>query len=385
MGTNKRANRKPKILLIHCLFAELYISGLGNRFVGFWIYLQKHKELNELADVHLLTNRSLWQKYFPNTRPPGNVTVIKASLKYFKFTSRLYYPFYIIYVYFKTRSTSIHIANSIVQPRFFIWLLNLLNIPYCFTFASNSVDMASYNNKKRKRYYTKLLSSIKNLDILNPTHNLQGFRAKKFISPTSFPYILDLKNIPVDKYTNPVRFDTVVFCGSFIKQKNPDLAIEGFYHFLKENNSSSNAQLVLIGKGEMLDTLQQRANSINEEVGRPAILFAKEHELMDILSKSKIFLSLQDYDNYPSQSVMEAMLFCNAVISIDNGDTRKLIVEGNGNSLLTEKDPLQLANAIKDLFFDWRLNVNNREHILQKFSAGEYAAYFFDIHRTLMK
>ena len=334
------------------------------------------------ADVHLLINRSLWDKFFPGQNPPKNVTVIRANLKYFKYTGRLFYPFYIVYLYYKHRCTSMHIANSIINPILFIRLVNYLRIPYCYTFPSNSIEMIIYGSEKRRRYYTKLLSMIRNLDILNPTHHLDKFPARKFISPTSFPYIRELNDIPEEQYTQANRENVIVFSGSFIPQKNPDLAVEGFYEFLK-CNPESDARLALIGKGDMFEQLNSRVNEINLAVGRTAITFENESSLFDVLSRSKIFLSLQDFDNYPSQSVMEAMLFCNSIVSIDNGDTSRLVLVEKNNILLRKKSPEDLGKNIGRLLEGWQLNRVNRQHILEHFTAEKYGEYFFDIHRQL--
>ena len=114
--------RDKKILLINSMFVEFYISGLSNRFVGLWTYLHKNSKWNDSPEIHWLTNRSLWNKYFPNQAPPKNVTVISANLRFFKFTSRLFYPFYIIYIFYKKKCTSIHITNSVINMKYFILL-----------------------------------------------------------------------------------------------------------------------------------------------------------------------------------------------------------------------------------------------------------------------
>jgi glycosyltransferase involved in cell wall biosynthesis len=238
-----------------------------------------------------------------------------------------------------------------------------------------------------KRRWNRLFKLAKNVDVLNPTNTVDTFNNRKFVSPTSFPYLPEINEIPVSRYFNSNRKDDIVFCGSFVAQKNPLLAIEGFYSFLKNDPGArqTEARLVMIGKGDLLDLVKERLGTINQEFGKDVIVFGHESDLIDILSNSKIFLSLQDYDNYPSQSVMEAMLFCNSVISINNGDTPKLVDPNKHNILLEEKDPNRLGEAIARLLPGWELNKENREHILARFSAKEFADYFFDLHAVISR
>ena len=118
----------------------------------------------------------------------------------------------------------------------------------------------------------------------------------------------------------------------------------------------------------------------NSQYGREAIKILPDTQLIESLAVSKVFLSLQDYDNYPSQAMMEAMLFCNSVLSIDNGDTRNLVKEERGNILLREKNASQVSDGIQQLLDNWKLNEANRELILSEFTASKFARYFFDIH-----
>lgn len=375
--------KNKKILLINSMFVEFYVSGLCNRFVGLWSYFQNKPDTTS-TEIHWLTNQSLWNKYFPNQKPPSNVTIIKANLKFFKFTSRLVYPFYFIYIFYKKRCTSAHITNSVVNMKYLLRLFNFLRIPYCLTFASNSLQMSSYNSEKRKKYWQSVLTKAKNIDILNPTNSLNSFPGKKFISPTSFPYIISIKKIPEEKFLNKDRQEIIVFCGSFVEQKNPQLAIQGVSEFLKTASGDfHNVKLIMIGKGELYNDLFKMAKKINQEFGKDVIIFEKENSLVEILSSAKIFLSLQDYDNYPSQSIMEAMLFCNSIISINNGDTKKLVDPQMKNLLMEEKSPILLAKGIEKILKNWELNYQNRNHVLKNFSVEIFGRYFLKIHDEL--
>lgn len=374
--------RKEKVLLINTQFVEFYVSGFTNRFIGLWCHLQKNNCAGE--KIHWVTNRSLWNKYFGEKEIPDNVSILNANLKLFKFSSRLFYPLYIIYLYYKKKCTSIHVATSIIDSIYLVRLFNAFKIPYCFTFASNSLEMAGYNSERMKKKWEKLFSLAKNIEVLNPTNTINNYRGHKFVSPSSFPYITEFNNIPESLFINELRSDTIVFCGTFVPQKNPLLAIEGFVNFLiSYGEMFPEVRLVLIGKGELKPKIESFITRINNEIGKERIFIVPDNKLIQTLSTSKIFLSLQDYDNYPSQALMEAMLFCNSVISIANGDTSRLVNENYSNILLAEKDPQRLGQAIKDLLENWQLNIRNRSHILEKFSPEIFASHFFQMHQQI--
>ncbi|PWS21862.1 hypothetical protein DKP78_21375, partial [Enterococcus faecium] len=61
-------------------------------------------------------------------------------------------------------------------------------------------------------------------------------------------------------------------------------------------------------------------------------------DMSEIFSRSSIFVSLQRTENYPSQSLLEAMAARNAVVATRVGETAKL-VRHQETGLLVTSDP----------------------------------------------
>ncbi|OXR50248.1 hypothetical protein PuT2_05680 [Pusillimonas sp. T2] len=108
---------------------------------------------------------------------------------------------------------------------------------------------------------------------------------------------------------------------------------------------------------------------------------AKVYESSDplkVLSRAKIFLSLQRVENYPSQALLEAMASGCAIIATDVGETRRLLDESC--ALLIPPNPEFLAAAINrlinDSFLRQRLGLAARERVLREHTLERYAAYF---------
>lgn len=76
----------------------------------------------------------------------------------------------------------------------------------------------------------------------------------------------------------------------------------------------------------------QKKNNITEFID-----FVIEGEMHKILNFSKLYVSCQDYDNFPSLSMTEAMAAGNAIIARNVGQT-DLFVKENYNGLLLSPD-----------------------------------------------
>ena len=97
-----------------------------------------------------------------------------------------------------------------------------------------------------------------------------------------------------------------------------------------------------------------------------------------VCARAKIFLSIQESNNYPSQSLIEAMASGCAIIATDVGETRKLITDDCG--WLIPYDPVALENTISYALNNPELcetyGRRAQEYVLKKFTVGNYSDYF---------
>lgn len=132
----------------------------------------------------------------------------------------------------------------------------------------------------------------------------------------------------------------ILFSGRFIDLKQPLILIEAISRiqdFIRENKY----KVLMLGDGNLKNNIlesiiKKKIDDIVDlnNVIEPSIYF----------NKSKIFISIQKHENYPSQSLLEAIASLNLVIATDVGDTRRLI--NDNNSILIENIE-DLSNAIK--------------------------------------
>ena len=103
-----------------------------------------------------------------------------------------------------------------------------------------------------------------------------------------------------------------------------------------------------------------------------------EENPFEILARCKVFVSLQDLENYPSQSLLEAMACKCAIIATDVGSTRQLLDESC--AILVPSDPAALATALEKLLDSKSLRDNLGENAAKKVTTTQtienFAQYF---------
>lgn len=99
-------------------------------------------------------------------------------------------------------------------------------------------------------------------------------------------------------------------------------------------------------------------------------------EPMKELSDSLIFLSLQERENYPSQSLIEAMACGNAIVATDVGLTRQLVKEEFG---ILVHDKQSLVEAIDNLLLDYDATIlrgeRARDFVMTEHTVEKYYNY----------
>jgi len=256
-------------------------------------------------------------------------------------------------IWFKRRKIKIiYGANSNLVWHLKQNLLNRLDSQYRILRDANIVDFLSSG-------------LVDELRTLMPE---KDFPENYSISPCSF--------INYDNF-HPVypKENSVVFSGRLVELKNPMLFLNAVKLFNSEYAHSSEITFHVLGTGPM-ETGMKR--------------FAKENNLTNLmfegkvsnpetfLSRSKVFVSIQQTENYPSQALIEAMACENAVIASDVGETRKLVTESEGE--LVQLDANKIANALTRLFSDEEaLTVkgkNARKKVMAEHTIDRFKKYF---------
>lgn len=102
----------------------------------------------------------------------------------------------------------------------------------------------------------------------------------------------------------------------------------------------------VLGTGPLESEIRDRLHSLIRE-GRVDVGY--EATIEPTLRSSRVYVSMIEPDNYPSQGVLEAMRFRNAVVLSDTGDSRLFFAESSEQKNLVPLDSHELASRLVDL------------------------------------
>lgn len=167
----------------------------------------------------------------------------------------------------------------------------------------------------------------------------------------------------------------VAFAGRLEKDKNPEIFLEAAINLSKKYPE---ILFHIMGDGRLSHDIKEKLT--NSELNN--IKFHNFHpQPTEIFADTSIFVSLQTTNNYPSQSVLEAMACGNVIIATNVGDTRMFINESNG--ILINLDIGELVNAIETLYLNKELRERFGKYaysyVRENHSIEKMADYYFDL------
>lgn len=196
-------------------------------------------------------------------------------------------------------------------------------------------------------------------------------RRKIMVSPGS---VVDVNRFRPDRPKEP----WVIFAGRLVDEKNPLLFVEAIPAI---HAAVPEAKFFIYGCGPLLATILERLTRLGLH---RIVAMGFENDLSLQLARSSVFVSLQRRDNYPSQSLLEAMACELAVVATDVGMTRRLVDERTGISVTP--DSVHVADAVVQLLQDFErcthLGAMGRQRVLAQHSEGQYGAYLEWVYRT---
>lgn len=195
-----------------------------------------------------------------------------------------------------------------------------------------------------------------------------GLLHKVTTSPCSFT--------DVERYSGvAVKDIDIVFAGAFNAEKNPLLFVDALASLRRRGIPFA---AVMAGGGPQGESVKERvrAAGLRDEVAVGPIA-----DMSSVFARSRIFVSLQQNENYPSQSLIEAMVARNAVVASDVGETRRLVTPDTGIVVPLEAE--KVADAIGVFLTDWgRATMaaeRGRELILREHRLDRFASYMVDV------
>lgn len=185
-------------------------------------------------------------------------------------------------------------------------------------------------NFKDKILLRLFSQTVDHIDTLYPMsiNNFRLSKAKTTVTP--LPYI------DVNKFY-PIKKENIIFFSSRLESfKNPILLLESINR-IKEEVKKMSYKVIIAGEGPLYDKLNQLISLYN--LGGIVDLVGYI-DSSKIVNKSKIFISIQSFENYPSQSLLEAIASGNFIIASNVGSTKSIVSNEIGTLIELDLDSL---------------------------------------------
>ncbi len=401
-------SKKKLIVLLN--LSGSYKAGAQRRYLALFKYLQQ----NNQNDYVLLLNDSLYEECFNDNILTDTKNVICVPIKYGRKTSaktknsssknnpqvslnpinksKLYdflgsvssflkqlrawlgYSLKLIKI---IKNYNIGVVYGVFTGGIWSWqIAKLLNIKFIYSYNDSAASMIESDFLRifsSERYPLKYADKI---DFLSPgilqklkEKGLNIDEKKALFTPNSFILYNNFK----PEYP---KKDWVVFSARMTKLKNPDILLQSV-SILNQRGFNS-FSVYFLGEGVLLSELIKQ----KEELKLNNVFFeGGVSDTAKYLKQSKIFVSIQKDNNYPSQSLMEAMACENAIIVSDVGETRRLVTEDEG--ILVSLSAEKIADAIQFLLSNPaecnKFGTNARKKVLNEHNIEKFSDYFYEI------
>ncbi|KQC12368.1 MAG: hypothetical protein APR63_11265 [Desulfuromonas sp. SDB] len=368
-----------RILLI--LYSDS-IGGAERRFARFWDYISAK---NKYSNVYLLINRNLLEKlnqaelikknknlfvlpsffsnyfvnYSKNLSKLNKISFFISKLDIL--ISSLLTSFYL----FKLKPKTVHLILAGVYVFFpFIYLF-----PGKTIISYPTINLSALTGDKLGSIiYLFSLKKVNLIDILSPSSmdELLNYGIKKNkmkISPGSFT------DPEIFKPISPKQ-KIVTYASRLVDYHHPFVFLEAVKEIIKKRKD---IKFYILGNGPLKHDV---INFIHDQDLSNNVIYDFKYDISEILGKSSIYVTLKD-DNYPSQSLLEAMACGCAVVATSGGDTGKLVTEKNG--ILINLNCKELTQSIIYLIENEKIlnefSGKSRILIINKFSIDEFTNY----------
>jgi glycosyltransferase involved in cell wall biosynthesis len=270
------------------------------------------------------------------------------------------------------RITHLHFGHN---PNAFTFLFTLLS-PLACRFSISLVDsVKDYQRNWRERLYARVTARrAARIDCLSSRIKEElceflgsGYEDKCAIAPCSFtePRAVD---------TRRPRDVDIALISRMVPLKGHSLLRNALQEM--ERAGATGLVIHVCGGGPMQGQLRQEFGALKHQ----KVEFYYLEDPFELLQRCRIFVSLQELENYPSQSLLEAMTCGCAIVATDVGLTRQLIDETCG--MLVPNDRTALAAALRRLLDEedlrGRLGAAARQRVTNEQTIERFADYLMN-------
>jgi glycosyltransferase involved in cell wall biosynthesis len=333
-------------------------------------------ELNELEDFEFkfLTSKhfvksiselnTIDSQYFINNNLSRCIVYDKYGIK---FIDAFRYVLLLLYFRFKGYDT----IHSIMSLSFSLRLNKILGFKINYeivgpVFAEKILQSKNINN------LNKLICVSYSIERKIKKHSNEDIHKKLYTYP--IPYYKS--NIDTNVFDE--KKNIVVFAHNYmVKRKNYTLCAFLFADLAKEY---PNWEFYFLGRGRNGEhSVKKYLKFIMHDYEN--IVFDYVNDISPILKQSKISLSFNTINNYPSQTIMESLNFGNSLLLTNTGDSHFFI---NNNGYLVEGNYSKVKEKLISMMNDDRLIYfckNSQIHLKNNFDSSKVIDFLISIYK----
>jgi glycosyltransferase involved in cell wall biosynthesis len=169
----------------------------------------------------------------------------------------------------------------------------------------------------------------------------------------------------------------IVFAHRLVARKNGRLFARVVRRFLADH---PDWRVAIRGKGPEESAVRK---TLEREISEGRVALGYTPEIHAEMYRARIFVSIISPDNYPSQSVVEAMLAGNALLLSDMGQSREKFLDGNGMAAPIDED--HLLNCLDKMVSDQEglngMGARSLKLAAERFSHKEYLDHLRGVYR----
>lgn len=139
----------------------------------------------------------------------------------------------------------------------------------------------------------------------------------------------------------------IVSASRFLERKNVHLFAQCVADALPDLEGW---KVYILGQGPEEPRIQE---TLADAIERGQVVVGYDPKIAEILIRSALYVSIIQPDSYPSQSVLEAMSFKNALMLGDAGDSRKFLGDDMENGVLVPIEREAITQAIRQAVADF--------------------------------
>jgi glycosyltransferase involved in cell wall biosynthesis len=186
------------------------------------------------------------------------------------------------------------------------------------------------------------------------TNNTNAFEKLKEWKLEKKAYLIpngvDLEKFRISKRNLRKNGFKILFIGRITAYRDPVTAIFAFKLLLKK---FPDARLHIVGGGPLENPVQRLVQQL--DMDKSVVMYGSRMDVDLFLQKSDVFWTISPINNYPSNSLMEALASSLPVVATDTGLTKELIVDKQNGLLVSPRNPRELANATEEILTDGTL------------------------------